>query len=81
VSAHYHFMAYSYLGLLAAAVSEAATRLPMFRPAPGQGFVFGVAVAVATMSVFAVGGWLVMRNATRSLAPFAPPKTGATSAS
>jgi uncharacterized membrane protein len=52
---HYYFMTWAYVGLVAAAVSETATRVPMFRPAPGQGMVFGLVVGVATMLVMVVG--------------------------
>ena len=59
VARHYHSMTWSYVGLWAAAVSETATRIPAFRPGPGQGLAFGLTVGVATMAVVAVGARLI----------------------
>ncbi|MEO8357625.1 MAG: DUF2306 domain-containing protein [Chloroflexota bacterium] len=51
---HYEFMNWSYVGLVAAAMSEAATRLPS---AP-----FWPAVALGSFVVFLVGGSLIARG-------------------
>ncbi|MDQ3005818.1 MAG: DUF2306 domain-containing protein [Chloroflexota bacterium] len=51
---HYEFMNWSYVGLIAAGVSEAATRLPS---AP-----FWPAVAASTFAVFLLGGILIARG-------------------
>ena len=59
---HYWWMTYSYVGLLAAGVSEAVTRLP--------GAVFWWAVLLASAAVFAAGGVLIGRRAGAVLAPF-----------
>jgi uncharacterized membrane protein len=59
---HYWWMTYSYVGLLAAAVAEVATRTPGFR--------FWWAVIVASALVLGVGGWMIRRGAAASLAPF-----------
>ena len=56
---HYYFMAWSYVGLLAAACAEAGTRLPVIRGAftsAPQRVAFGVALAL----VFAFVGWVVL---------------------
>src|SRR3954463_39504 len=52
---HYSFMTWSYVGLLAAAVSEITTRMPALRPRAGQGAAFAVSVVIATVLVIAVG--------------------------
>jgi uncharacterized membrane protein len=54
---HYEFMNWSYVGLVAAGVSEAATRLPA---AP-----FWPAVAAGSAIVFIVGGMLIARGRSR----------------
>ena len=54
---HYEFMNWSYVGLVAAGVSEAATRLPS---AP-----FWPAVAAGTMVVFIIGEMLIARGRAR----------------
>ena len=51
---HYEFMNWSYVGLIAAGVSEAATRLPA---AP-----FWPAVVGSMFAVFSLGGVLIFRN-------------------
>lgn len=65
---HAQFMAWSYVGLMAAAVSEAMTRLPLLRgfimsdwgpESPGARF--GIVVGIATSSVVALGAWLIYR--------------------
>ena len=51
---HYEFMNWSYVGLVAAGVSEATTRLPS---SP-----FWLAVALGTLAVFLTGGVLIARG-------------------
>lgn len=51
---HYEFMNWSYVGLLAAAVSEILTRLPSS--------LFWGAVLAGSLSVFFVGGFLIVRG-------------------
>ncbi|HJU89344.1 MAG TPA: DUF2306 domain-containing protein [Gemmatimonadaceae bacterium] len=63
VERHYRFMTYSYVGLLAAAVSEVAVRVP--------GAVFWWAVLIASALVLIVGMLLVERKRATVLAPFA----------
>jgi uncharacterized membrane protein len=56
---HYYFMAWSYVGLLAAACAEAMTRLPILRAAITTGpqrIALGVGIAV----LFALVGWIVL---------------------
>jgi len=74
---HYYWMTFSYVGLLAAAVSEIATRLPATRPAPGQGVVFGIVVAGASAIVLAIGAQMIRRRAKLALAPFQSRAAGA----
>lgn len=68
VEHHYWWMAYSYLGLVAAGVAETTTR---------SGVVgFWWAVLAATVFVFGVGSTMIRRRAVATLAPFvraAPP--------
>ena len=68
VNRHYYFMTWSYVGLWAAAVSEVATRVPAFRPGPGQGLAFGLTVAAATILVVALGAWLIEARRRQQLA-------------
>ena len=70
---HYAWMTWSYVGLVAAALSEAATRLPIFRPQPGTGIGFAIGVALATVAVVAVGAQLIRSRRAKLLAPFRPP--------
>ena len=56
---HYKYTSWSYVGLLAAAVSEAAVRLPS---AP-----FWPAVAIGSAAVFGGGGFLISRMTERTL--------------
>ena len=60
VSHHYHFMAYTYVGICAAAVAETLTRMPVFR-IPGLGSRFFLLVMIGTFGVFAVGAFLIRR--------------------
>jgi hypothetical protein len=68
-------MAYSYVGLVAAAAAEIVTRLPATRPQQGQGLAFGVAIFVASIIVFIAGSWLIRRGAAAAIAPFRQPST------
>ena len=70
IASHYMSMGYSYVGLMAALVSEGATRLPATRPAPGNGLIFGLTIAAATGGVFVIGAWLIQARRDKSLAPF-----------
>jgi uncharacterized membrane protein len=68
---HFEFMSWSYVGLVAAAVSEAGTRLPQ---APFVG-----AVVLGSAAVFLLGGILVVRSRSRYFREFpssAPPALG-----
>ena len=56
---HYMWMTWSYVGLLAAAVSEVATRVPILRPRAGHGVLFGVTVAVVSLVVFVLGARVI----------------------
>lgn len=60
VERHYYWMTWSYVGLLAAAASEAITRLP---ESP-----FWWMVLVATLGVVLIGRVLINRNAATSIA-------------
>ena len=73
---HYAWMTWSYVGLAGAAVAETATRVPFFRPRPGQGLAFGLAVAVSALLVFAVGARLIRTRRAELLAPYQPPPRG-----
>jgi uncharacterized membrane protein len=76
VDHHYHWMTYSYVGLLAAAAAEIATRVPAFRPGPGAGPLFGIVVVVSSLAVFAIGSRVIKRRTREMLAPFrAPPSS------
>ena len=59
---HYYLMSFSYVGLLAATASEAATRLPR---SP-----FWWAVALSSLLVLVVGGVIVFASARKALSPF-----------
>lgn len=72
VGHHYYWMTYSYLGLVAAGVAETTTRLPALQPHPSDKTIFGIAVGVATVAVFAIGSRLIKRRAERQVAPFVP---------
>ena len=71
---HYAWMTWSYVGLVAAAVSEVATRVPAFQPQADKGMAFAVVVAVATLSVVAVGGRLIRTRKVELLAPHLSPQ-------
>lgn len=72
IEKHYFWMSFSYVGLAAAAVAEAITRLPALRPAPGQGAVFGLSVALSSLVVILVGAASIRRHRDRTLHPFRP---------
>jgi uncharacterized membrane protein len=59
LSLHYKYTSWSYVGLLAAALSEAAVRLPH---AP-----FWPAVALGSAIFFGIGGWLITRMKDRTI--------------
>lgn len=59
---HYYLMSFSYVGLLAATASEAATRLPRTP--------FWWAVVLSSLLVLAVGGVIVFARAKKALSPF-----------
>ena len=68
---HYFFMAYSYLGLAAAAVAETATRWPAIQAvAGGPTVAFWTAVVVASVAVFVVGSVMIRRRADVVMRPF-----------
>lgn len=69
VERHYYWMTWSYVGLLAAFVSEVGTR------APGAGFWW--AVLAGTLLVLAVGARLIRRGAAATLRPFLDPPAAA----
>lgn len=62
VEHHYAYMAWSYVGLWAAAVAEVGTRVP--------GFQFWWAVMGGTFAVLGVGAVMIRRNRAGVLAPF-----------
>ena len=68
---HYFYMTWSYLGLVAAAVAETATRAPALQAvAGGPTAAFWTAVVVASVAVFAIGATLIRRKAEPILRPF-----------
>ncbi len=67
---HYQWMTWSYVGLIAAAVSEIATRMPALRPRAGQGMAFAITVVLATILVLGVGAQLIRRRRSTLLAPY-----------
>ena len=67
---HYFSMSYSYLGLVAAAIAETATRWPAVQVfAGGPTPLFWITVAVASIAVFLVGGIVVRRRAETIMRP------------
>ena len=71
---HYFLMAYSYLGLVAAAVAETATRWPAIQDvAGGPTAAFWTAVVIASVAVFAVGGVMIRRRSESIMRPFLRP--------
>ena len=68
---HYFFMSYSYLGLVAAAIAETATRWPALQAvAGGPTPAFWTTVVIASLAVFIVGGIVVRRRAEVMMRPF-----------
>jgi uncharacterized membrane protein len=65
VARHYWWMTLSYVGLVAAAVAEVATRLP--------GTTFWWAVLVPSAAVLGAGALLVARRASATIEPFLRP--------
>jgi uncharacterized membrane protein len=63
---HAMYMAWSYVGLVAAFVSEIATRIPAFH----VGTLFGVTVAVSTLTVVGIGALLIRRRVPRLVSRF-----------
>lgn len=70
VEHHYYWMTYSYVGLVAAAVAETATRAPIFRDAGGPGATFGMVVIAASLLVFVIGARWIRARSAPLLAPF-----------
>ncbi len=70
IAGHFRAISWSYIGLIAAFVSETATRLDIARPDDMPGRAFGIAVAVATLTVVAIGALLIRLRRERVLAPF-----------
>jgi uncharacterized membrane protein len=68
---HYFWMAYSYLGLLAATVAETATRVPAVQSfAGGPTPVFWTVVVVSSIAVFVVGGRVIRQRFEGTTRPF-----------
>jgi uncharacterized membrane protein len=70
---HYAWMTWSYVGLVAAAMSEVATRAPVFRLQPGARLGFGLGVAIASIAVGIVGARLIRGRRAMLLAPYRAP--------
>jgi uncharacterized membrane protein len=65
---HYAFMTWSYVGLVAAAVAEIATRAPAIQAiAGGPTPAFWVTVALVSLAVFIFGGAMIRRRQPRGL--------------
>ncbi len=68
---HYFFMSYSYLGLVAAAIAETATRVLAERAFAGRPtMLFWIAVVLTAVAVFVVGGQVIKRRVAMTLRPF-----------
>ncbi len=68
---HYSFMSWSYLGLVAAAIAEVATRVPAVRAiAGGPTMAFWSTVVVASCAVFVLGATMIRRREKDVLRPF-----------
>lgn len=71
VRRHYEFMSWSYVGLVAAAVAEVATRVSAIQViAGGPTAAFWTAVGVASIGVFVFGGTIIRRREKSVLRPF-----------
>ncbi len=68
---HYSYMAWSYVGLLAATVAEVAVRVPWLRPQSPKTFL--ALVFVLTLGVMAGGGWMINRRERRTLSTVESP--------
>jgi uncharacterized membrane protein len=67
---HYYWMAYSYLGLIAAAVAETATRVPAVQAvAGGPTPMFWTIVVIATIAVFIIGARVIRRRFQPTVGP------------
>lgn len=67
---HYYFMTWSYVGLVAAAVAEVATRVPAVQAiAGGPTTAFWVTVVLASVAVFVIGGLMIRRRERSILTP------------
>jgi uncharacterized membrane protein len=70
---HYYFMTYAYMGLVAAAVAESATRIPAVRAiAGGPTLAFWVTVALSTIAVVVTGVMMIRRSAPRLIGRYRP---------
>lgn len=71
---HYFWMAYSYLGLVAAAFAETATRVPAVQAfAGGPTPVFWGTVIVVSIAVFVIGGRVIRGRFENTTRPFRRP--------
>jgi uncharacterized membrane protein len=59
---HAFLMAWSYIGLMAAAVAEVASRVP--------GWSFGPAVIISSILVIVVGGWIMQKTVPNIISTF-----------
>jgi uncharacterized membrane protein len=66
---HAVYMAWSYVGLVAAFGAEIATRIPALR----AGALFGATVAASTLGVVAVGALVIRRRVPRLVSRFSAP--------
>ena len=68
---HYAYMSWSYIGLVAAAVAEVATRVSAVQAiAGGPTMAFWTAVALASIAVFVIGATMIRRRERDVLRPF-----------
>ena len=68
---HYYWMAYSYVGLLAATVAETATRVPGVQAfAGGPTPVFWIVVVLVSIAVFVIGARVIRRSYEGTTRPF-----------
>lgn len=58
---HYRAMNWSYVGLVAAGVSEAIVRIDVLRTTLDGWIGFGIAVFAASLATCLIGGWLIAR--------------------
>jgi hypothetical protein len=76
---HYFWMAYSYLGLVAAAFAETATRVPALQAsAGGPTPLFWTAVVIVLVAVFVVGSRIIRRRFELTVGPLRQPERVAT---